>query len=122
MSPISQEVTWFVSIVLVEAAVIDGLQLRVPNWLTFHLVVGGDARRLALFLLAGWIGAFANDKNRPCGGCSDSSGLQKLCIVPLAAVQLNPRDSGGRAPQVYRLSCEKSLSYIKQPLSQLFRI
>jgi hypothetical protein len=22
----------------------------------FHLVVGGDARRLALFLLAGWIG------------------------------------------------------------------
>jgi len=23
---------------------------------TFHLIMGGDARRLALFLLAGWIG------------------------------------------------------------------
>lgn len=23
---------------------------------TFHLVMGGDARRLALFLLAGWLG------------------------------------------------------------------
>lgn len=23
---------------------------------TFHLIVGGDARRLALFLLAGWLG------------------------------------------------------------------
>lgn len=23
---------------------------------TFHLIVGGDARRLALFLLSGWIG------------------------------------------------------------------
>jgi prepilin peptidase CpaA len=34
-------VAWVVSIILVEAAVIDGLKLRVPNWLTFHLVVGG---------------------------------------------------------------------------------
>jgi hypothetical protein len=23
---------------------------------TFHLIMGGDARRLALFLLAGWVG------------------------------------------------------------------
>jgi prepilin peptidase CpaA len=34
-------VTWIVSIILVEAAVIDGLKLRVPNWLTFHLILGG---------------------------------------------------------------------------------
>jgi prepilin peptidase CpaA len=34
-------VTWIVSAILVEAAVIDGLKLRVPNWLTFHLVIGG---------------------------------------------------------------------------------
>jgi prepilin peptidase CpaA len=27
----------------VEAAVIDGLKLRVPNWLTFHFVIGGLA-------------------------------------------------------------------------------
>jgi prepilin peptidase CpaA len=36
-------VVWIVSIVLVEAAVIDGLKLRVPNWLTFHLVAAGLA-------------------------------------------------------------------------------
>ena len=32
---------WIVSVILVEAAVIDGLKLRVPNWLTFHLIIGG---------------------------------------------------------------------------------
>jgi prepilin peptidase CpaA len=35
------EVAWFVSIILVEAAVIDGWKLRVPNWLTFHMVLAG---------------------------------------------------------------------------------
>src|SRR3954447_17247969 len=39
----THEVTWIVSLILVEAAVIDGLKLRVPNWLTFHLIVGGLA-------------------------------------------------------------------------------
>ena len=47
MTPESHEVTrgviWFVSIVLVEAAVIDGLKLRVPNWLTYHFALGGLA-------------------------------------------------------------------------------
>ena len=37
------EVVWIVSLILVEAAVIDGLKLRVPNWLTFHLIIGGLA-------------------------------------------------------------------------------
>jgi prepilin peptidase CpaA len=36
-------VAWIVSVILVEAAVIDGLKLRVPNWLTFHLALGGLA-------------------------------------------------------------------------------
>ena len=36
-------VVWLVSVILVEAAIIDGRQLRVPNWLTFHFVVGGLA-------------------------------------------------------------------------------
>ena len=35
------EVVWVVSLILAEAAVIDGLKLRVPNWLTFHLIIGG---------------------------------------------------------------------------------
>src|SRR4051794_4455757 len=39
----SHEVVWVVSIVLAEAAIIDGLKLRVPNWLTFHLILGGLA-------------------------------------------------------------------------------
>jgi prepilin peptidase CpaA len=37
------EVVWMVSLILVEAAVIDGWKLRVPNWLTFHLIIGGLA-------------------------------------------------------------------------------
>jgi prepilin peptidase CpaA len=32
---------WFVSAVLIVAAVIDGVQLRVPNWITFPLVISG---------------------------------------------------------------------------------
>ena len=34
---------WFLSGALVVAAVIDGWKLRVPNWLTFPLVIGGWA-------------------------------------------------------------------------------
>lgn len=43
MSQVSHEVVWFVSAVLVEAALIDGWKLKVPNWLTFHMVIGGLA-------------------------------------------------------------------------------
>ena len=41
MEQIPKEVAWLVSFVLIEAAVIDGRCLRVPNWLTFHFVAGG---------------------------------------------------------------------------------
>ena len=41
MEPVPREVVWLVSIVLIEAAIIDGRSLRVPNWLTFHFLVGG---------------------------------------------------------------------------------
>jgi prepilin peptidase CpaA len=34
---------WLVSALLVEAAIIDGFKLKVPNWLTFHLAAGGMA-------------------------------------------------------------------------------
>jgi prepilin peptidase CpaA len=43
MMNVPHEVVWIVSVVLVEAAVIDGLKLRVPNWLTYHLVLAGWA-------------------------------------------------------------------------------
>jgi len=32
---------WLVSIVLIVAAVIDGIQLKVPNWLTFPMIISG---------------------------------------------------------------------------------
>ena len=41
MEPIPREVVWLVSFVLIEAAIIDGRSLRVPNWLTYHFLVGG---------------------------------------------------------------------------------
>ncbi len=41
MAEIPREVAFLVSFVLVEAALIDGRWLRVPNWLTYHFVIGG---------------------------------------------------------------------------------
>lgn len=41
MPEVSPSVIWFVSIVLVVAAVIDGIKLKVPNWLTFPMVIVG---------------------------------------------------------------------------------
>lgn len=38
---------WLVTALLVTAAVIDGLQLRVPNWLTFPMILSGWAYSLA---------------------------------------------------------------------------
>jgi len=32
---------WFLSVIMVIAAVIDGVQLKVPNWLTLPLIAGG---------------------------------------------------------------------------------
>ncbi|MFO0888956.1 MAG: A24 family peptidase [Isosphaeraceae bacterium] len=43
MAHVPPAVVWLVSAVLVEAAIIDGRQLRVPNWLTYHLLIGGLA-------------------------------------------------------------------------------
>jgi prepilin peptidase CpaA len=44
---------WFVTIVLIVAAVIDGYQLKVPNWLTFPFILSGWAYSLAWY---GWEG------------------------------------------------------------------
>jgi prepilin peptidase CpaA len=41
MTEIPREVAFLVSLVLIEAAVIDGRTMRVPNWLTFHFLIGG---------------------------------------------------------------------------------
>lgn len=44
---------WFVSVTLILAAVIDGFELKVPNWLTFPLIVSGWVYSLMMF---GWAG------------------------------------------------------------------
>ena len=44
---------WFLSTVLVVAAVIDGWKLKVPNWITFPLVISGWIYSTACF---GWMG------------------------------------------------------------------
>lgn len=70
----SQVVTWFVSAALIVAAVIDGFQRRVPNWLTFPLAAGG----LALAGLYGGGSAFL----AALGGL----GLGLLLLLPLYAI------------------------------------
>src|SRR5947208_12878162 len=49
MTEIPREVAYLVSLVLIEAAIIDGRTLRVPNWLTVHFLLGG-------WLYASWSG------------------------------------------------------------------
>jgi len=54
-SPMSDmwQVCWLVSVVLVVAAVIDGMKLKVPNWITFPMVLSGWA---CSFWLFGFVG------------------------------------------------------------------
>ncbi|MBM4091277.1 MAG: prepilin peptidase [Planctomycetes bacterium] len=44
---------WLVTVFLVVAAVIDGVQLRVPNWLTFPMIISGWAYSATT---SAWIG------------------------------------------------------------------
>lgn len=44
---------WFVTIALVVAAVIDGKQLKVPNWLTFPFIISGWIYSFVAFGLDG---------------------------------------------------------------------
>ena len=44
---------WLLSAVLVVAAAIDGWKLKVPNWITFPLVIAGVAYNAMVF---GWAG------------------------------------------------------------------
>ncbi|QEH34306.1 Type IV leader peptidase family protein [Aquisphaera giovannonii] len=64
-------VAWFVSAVLVVAAIIDGRQLRVPNWLTFPLLFAG------LGFAAGTGGAWG------LGWSLAGAVVGLLCLLPL---------------------------------------
>ena len=47
---------WLVTITLVVAAVIDGIQLKVPNWLTFPMIALGWVYSFTLSSYPGWEG------------------------------------------------------------------
>src|SRR5690349_18893320 len=47
---------WVVTITLVVAAVIDGLQLKVPNWITYPMILSGWVYSAAFSPYAGWEG------------------------------------------------------------------
>ena len=47
---------WFVTITLVVAAVIDGMKLKVPNWITFPMIISGWVYSAAFSPYAGWEG------------------------------------------------------------------
>ena len=49
---------WVVTITLVVAAIIDGRQLKVPNWITFPMIVSGWIYSTTLSPYAGWEGLF----------------------------------------------------------------
>jgi prepilin peptidase CpaA len=44
---------WLVTVVLIVAAWIDGRQLKVPNWLTFPMIISGWLYSIAAFYWAG---------------------------------------------------------------------
>ncbi|MGD9636940.1 MAG: prepilin peptidase [Pirellulales bacterium] len=47
---------WVVTVTLVVAAVIDGLKLKVPNWITFPMIVSGWIYSATLSPFPGWEG------------------------------------------------------------------
>ncbi len=64
----------FVAVVLIVAAWIDGRQLRVPNWITFPMVLSGLAYGIST---GGWAGLSSSSW----GMC-----VGLLCLLPLYAV------------------------------------
>jgi prepilin peptidase CpaA len=47
---------WLVTITLVVAAVIDGIKLKVPNWITFPMILSGWVYSVGFSAYAGWEG------------------------------------------------------------------
>jgi prepilin peptidase CpaA len=74
MMEIPAAVAWLVTIVLIEAAIIDGRQLRVPNWLTFHFAAAGLAYA---YWAHGWQGL---------AWSFQGAGLGLLTLLPLYAI------------------------------------
>jgi prepilin peptidase CpaA len=74
MTDIPLAVAWLVTIVLIEAAIIDGRQLRVPNWLTFHFAAAG-------LVYAAWSGG-----REGLIWSLEGAGVGLLTLLPLYAI------------------------------------
>ena len=74
---------WLLSAVLVVAAVIDGWKLRVPNWITFPLIIGGWVYSAVVL----WLG----------GACLESARNDRRAGIAVA--RLRDRRHGGRRRQ-----------------------
>ncbi|GIW94086.1 MAG: prepilin peptidase [Pirellulaceae bacterium] len=66
--------TWLVTVTMVVAAVIDGRQLKVPNWLTFSMIISGLVYSSSVY---GWTGLGASL-------CGAAVGL--LLLLPAYAI------------------------------------
>jgi prepilin peptidase CpaA len=73
---------WFICLAMIVAAVIDGWKLKVPNWLTFPLILSGWA--LGLCYGFGWLG----DPNQHGGFLSSLAGtaLGFVLLLPVYAI------------------------------------
>jgi prepilin peptidase CpaA len=65
---------WLVTVTLVVAAVIDGYKLKVPNWITFPMVMGGW---VYCGLVHGWSGV---------GWSLVGTAVGLACLLPLYAI------------------------------------
>ncbi len=74
MDHMPREVAWLVSFVLIEAAIIDGRSLRVPNWLTYH------------FLILGLLFAFARGGSALLLTAIAGAGVGLLTLLPLYSI------------------------------------
>jgi prepilin peptidase CpaA len=72
---------WFVCCAMVAAAVIDGWQLRVPNWLTYPLVLSGWLYGLSLDL-----GILAGPGSGGIGGALAGTALGFALLLPVYAI------------------------------------
>jgi len=80
---------WFVCLAMVVAAVIDGWKLKVPNWLTFPLILSGWG--LGLFhnlepTLAGWGLTFGNSGDGGLGAALAGTFVGFGLLLPVYAI------------------------------------
>ena len=111
---------WLVTVTLIVAAIIDGKQLKVPNWLTLPMIASGWAANTALF---GWEGLGASLLGTVVGlalllpayaiggmGAGDVKLLAGVgeCFVGAADLdqQSGPRSQGAGLPLVVRSRLE----------------